>query len=729
MLPGILPSKSLNLNLPPPESIEAAPLAENKGLFKRASDAIQGKVRYRLLVLVLFPILLIMPIALVTAINWGKNYTYEQLFIKVNTDLSVSHDVFIRIQQNYLSNLATFAESYTFRQALQGNDQPAIQRQLLELRKQADFSYLKFFKSTASHTALPGAQRQSIALTAALQGKSGVNIEIFSAEELRHESEQLAESVSLPLIETPRARPTEKTVEDRSMIIRALYPIKNPAGIVIAILEGGVLLNSNFTFVDEIRDLVYAPGNLPEGSIGTVTVFLDDIRINTNVPLEVGERALGTRVSNEVRTRVLEDGHIWIDRAFVVNDWYISSYEPIVDVDGIRVGMLYAGFLEAPYRRDLWKALGVLIFMFLGLMLLSAWVAIRGANSIFKPIESMSKVVQATQKGQPGRVGQIASKDEIGVLAKELDAMLDLLEQRKQEIQDSADQLENKVIERTAELQKKNDDLARTIQLLRETRQQLVVAEKLAALGGLTAGLAHEINNPTAVILGNLDILVSRLGSIDKPVQEELKIAIEQVYRIKDIVDNLLQYARPDEYAGYITEVDINELIQDSLKLVRHLKKEKTFKVELDLQATERVEINAQEFQQVIVNLMVNAIHALPASGAGIVEIKTRNWDDKGVVTHVHDNGKGIPAEALGQVFNPFYSTKQPGEGTGLGLSVSYSIIRRFGGNLTVEPGAEKGTQFSVWVLKKPEFISDEESIATQLESIEKQSASHAQQN
>jgi two-component system NtrC family sensor kinase len=215
-------------------------------------------------------------------------------------------------------------------------------------------------------------------------------------------------------------------------------------------------------------------------------------------------------------------------------------------------------------------------------------------------------------------------------------------------------------------------------------------------------------------------VLVSKLGNIDKPVQEELNIAIEQVYRIKDIVDNLLQYARPDEYAGYITEVDLNELIQDSLKLIRHLEKEKTFKIELDLQATTLVEINAPEFQQVIVNLVVNAVHALSDAGDGIVQIKTRNWENKGVVVNVQDNGKGIPEAALGEVFNPFYSTKQPGEGTGLGLSVSYSIIRRFGGNITVEPGTEKGTSFSVWILKNPELISDEESIAAQLASIEK---------
>ena len=313
----------------------------------------------------------------------------------------------------------------------------------------------------------------------------------------------------------------------------------------------------------------------------------------------------------------------------------------------------------------------------------------------------------------------ISSEDEIGMLAKEFDAMLDLLEQRNQEIQESADQLEDKVVERTAELQKKNDDLRRTIQLLRETRQQLVIAEKLAALGELTAGVAHEINNPTAVILGSLDVLLTELGDAAEPVQTEIDIAIEQVYRIKDIINNLLQYARPDEYAGYISRVDINDLIEDSLKLLRHLQKDNDFIINLDLQATETVEINAQECQQVIVNLIVNAIHALPEKGGGEIRVQTRNWDSKGVMISVKDNGRGIPEEKLTQIFNPFFSTKQAGKGTGLGLSVSYSLIRRYGGNITVESKVGEGAEFCIWILSKPQLMEDEETIAEQLQLIE----------
>ena len=686
--------------------------------FRRLFDVVRGTIRYKLLVLVLFPIFLMMPIALILAINWGKNFTYEQLFIKVKTDLSVSHNMFERIQGDYLLTLESFANSYTFRKAFEAENQQNYQQQVKQLQQKIQFSYLTLSPIIKGSSTSLASLRKSSALQAALQGKPSVHIEIFSAFELHQQAEALATQVYLPLIKTPRARPSQQIIEDRGMMIRALLPIKNANNEVIAVLDGGVLLNKNFSFVDTLRDLAYALGNLPEGSVGTVTVFLDDVRINTNVSLKAGKRALGTRVSDEVRTQVLDHGKTWIDRAFVVNDWYISSYEPILDVDGQRVGMLYAGFLETPFRHKLWKALGVLVSLFLGLMALSAWLSIRGATSIFSPIETLSKVVKSTQKGKPKRVGVIASKDELGVLACEFDAMLDLLEHREKVILQAADQLEHKVEKRTTELQKKNDDLSRTIQLLRETRQQLVIAEKLAALGEFTAGVAHEINNPTAVILGNLDLMLAELGQAAEPVKEEFDIAIEQVYRIKDIIDNLLQYARPDEFAGYIQHVDINVLVNDSLKLVNHLKNEKNFAITLDLKATTAVEINTQECQQVLVNLIINAVYALPESN-GVVTIRSRDWKNKGIMISVEDNGSGMTEEMLKQVFNPFFSTKATGKGTGLGLTVSYSLMRRYGGNITVESQQGKGTEFSVWVLAEPKLMEDEETIAEQLKAIE----------
>ena len=380
--------------------------------------------------------------------------------------------------------------------------------------------------------------------------------------------------------------------------------------------------------------------------------------------------------------------------------------------------MLYAGFLEKPFRDSLWSALLGLVLMFLLLMLLSAWAAIRGARNIFKPIEKMSDVVLSTQEGGAKRVGLVESKDELGTLSHEFDGMLDQLQLRSQEIQNWADSLEDKVELRTFELKKKNQDLENSIQLLRQTRQQLVVAEKLAALGELTAGVAHEINNPTAVMLGNLDVMVEELGDNAKPVQQEIDLVIEQIYRIRDIINRLLQYAHPDEFSGYISVVEVNSLVMDTLKLVSHLRNESKFVIDTDLKADQVIEVNPQEIQQVLVNLIVNAIHVLPEK-KGEILIKTRNWKDQGVVISIIDNGAGIDDKHLKQIFNPFFSTKGQGEGTGLGLSISYGLVRRYGGNLTAESKLGKGSEFSVWLLTEPQMMEDEEAIAEQLAAIE----------
>ena len=687
----------------------------------RFIQTIRSAVRYKLLALVLFPILLVMPIALVLAIYWGKDFSYDQLYAKVHTDLSVADDVFERIQKDYLNRLAVLAESHSFFVALESDNVESLKQQITILKNTTGFDYLHLLDTDGNVLIGDSAvayDRVSRLLLGAAQGEPGVGIEIFEYQRLAAEDRTLAREIVLPLVETDHAEPTSRKREDRGMVIRAVYPAKDASGKVVALLDGGVLLNSNFVFVDTIRDLVYGPGSLPEGTTGTVTVFLDDVRISTNVALNPGERALGTRVSEDVRKYVLERGEIWIGSAFVVNDWYISSYEPILDINGERVGMLNAGYLEAPFRLALWKAWGVLVLLFVVLMLMSAWLSIRGAKSIFKPIESMSAVIKATREGKQKRIGIQQSQDEIGELSRELDIMLDLLQERSEQIQEWASHLEIKVAERTAELERKNHDLLKTIDVLRKTREQLVLAEKMAALGELTAGVAHEINNPAQVILGNLDVVIEATGPHLQPVGEEVELIIQQVYRIQDIINNLLQYARPGEYSGYLEKVDVNTVINNTVKLLQHMRNSYSFELELDLEAGRNVRINQQELEQVLVNLMVNAIHAAN-SETGKVCVASRDWGEKGVVILIKDNGPGMDEEQISRIFNPFYSTKQQGEGTGLGLSLSYGLIRRYGGNITVKSTPGSGAEFYVWLLTQPVLVGDEETISEQLQEFE----------
>ncbi len=688
-------------------------------------------LRYKLLALVLGPSLLLAGTVIYLSAYWSTSYTYEQLFTKVNTDLRVAHNVFERFQIDRQRSLTALANSFSFLGALEHQDYNDVLQQLNRHKVAAGFDFINLLsqngeqrlfddgwhqwrlkQSPLTEQVLEDAKPSKVAPVA-------TGIEIYSRQDWQHEPSVLPEKVVFPLVDTPRAAPTDKVQEDRAMVIRALQRIIASDGKTLGFLEGGLLLNRNYGFVDEIRDLVYGPGSLAEGSRGTVTVFLDDVRITTNVPSSDDSRALGTRVSVEVRNTVLEQGTPWIDRAFVVNDWYISAYEPIEDVYGNRVGMLYAGYLEAPFRNELFRAIAVVSAVVLVGSVIALIAATLGAKSIFKPVEAIASVVRATANGERRRIGELNARDEIGELATQFDSMLDSLESQREHIEAGAHQLEHKVAERTTELKSKNKSLEQTIKILHQTQQRLATAEKLAAIGQLTAGVAHEVNNPTAVILGNMDVLIEELGEHRAEVQTEIDLIIEQVDRIRSITDRLLQYSRTSTAGSasgqlqtlldaehffrtddseavmpsQLSLVNVNELIDSSLVLVRHELEQK--KILLNYQAVDvpDVLIDGQELQQVIVNIVINAIQAVVEKGE--IQISTGTIGDQYVVISVADNGVGINKANQQKLFDPFFTFGKEG-GTGLGLSVSYGIVSRYNGYIEVDSSLGDGARFQI---------------------------------
>jgi two-component system, NtrC family, sensor kinase len=682
-------------------------------MFSDALSFIRARLRFKLLALVLVPGVLIMGAILAIAYYWSHTISYGQLLTRVSADLGVAHDGVQRIQQDRLRALGQLAGSYGFQLSFNQGDWSVVGAHLDLVVRDHGFDFLHLVdrqgRSLLVQQDEPFTSRFSSLRTRALQGEAGAAIEIFSPEDLRRESPELAERARIPLLGRARTGGSGPDVEERGMVLRALYPVKDMRGRVLAVLDGGVLVNHNHALVDALRDLVYAPGSLPEGSRGTVTLFLDDVPVSTNVPLGPEGRAVGSRVAHNVREAVLGRGETWIDRSYVVSDWYVSAYRPIRDSSDQVVGMLYTGFLEAPFQRAYTQAMWALIITFLFGLAVSALFIVRGTKTIFRPLETMAGVVHAIKKGENRRIGEVGlrSQDEVGQLAREFDAMLDLLQERNRQIQRGADELESKVQERTRELARRNMELQRLLEMLVETRRQLVTSAKLAALGELTAGVAHEINNPTAVILGNIDLITQELGEAAQPVRGEIALIVEQVERIRRILDGLLQYSRAAGSAE-LPAVDVNRLIEESLVLVRHEFARHDVDVRTELAARTAVRINPQELQQVLINLAVNALHALPAGGR--LELATEDWPNQGVVIHVRDNGCGIEDRHLARVFDPFFTTKGH-DGTGLGLYVSYGIVQRYGGHITAESQPGVGSEFSVWLRAAPPPSEDEETL------------------
>lgn len=655
-------------------------------------------VRFRLLAIALLPTLVILPLLLgVTIVRWNAKFD-AMLSSKVNGDLTIAHQYLARILENTSEKVQALGASTRFRNAAisAAQDAHAMDALLERSRTELGFDFLFLFDAN-SNIAASAREHQAIPRTdwpiirAALGGAPSTAIDILSNAELERIAPELAERARIDLVPTPNAVPTERTQETRGMVVHSAGPVTLANGRPAA-LVGGILLNQNLVFIDTINDLVYREASLPEGSQGTATLFLEDVRISTNVRLFEGRRALGTRVSAIVRNAVLGRGRTWLDSAFVVNDWYISAYEPIVDSYGKRIGMLYVGFLEAPFTKAKYQTLVLIVLAFLAIAAVSVPIFLRWARAIFHPLERMTGTIAKVESGDLGaRTGLSKERDEIGRVALHLDTLLDRLQERDRELRDWNEELNARVEERTRELQLANRQLE-------ATTKQLIMSEKLAAIGEITAGVAHEINNPIAVMQGNLEVVRNVMGRKAQLATTEFRLLDEQIHRISQIVTKLLQFAKPEEYAGYVERHDPKTVISDSLPLVHHLLNKAAIEVVREDRASRLLLMNRTELQQVLVNLIVNAIHAMPDGG----RLTLRSFDHdlekrSGLVVEVADTGTGMATETLQKVFNPFYTTKSR-QGTGLGLSISQTLVTRQGGRISVASTPGAGTTFTIWL-------------------------------
>ncbi|MBY6265708.1 HAMP domain-containing protein [Azospirillum sp. 412522] len=651
-----------------------------------ASLAAKGpSVRFRLLAIALLPTAIVLPALLVFVAIWWSTQFDRLLTIKVNGDLTIARQYLDRLMESSGESLHALGDSAGFERMLAGGNDGEIAAFLESRRNGLSLDFLRLVTPQK-----PGAaDAEWPVIRSALAGRAATAIDVLSGEQLARLAPDAAERARIELVPTPAAVPTDRTVETRGMIIQSATPVRLPDGRTGA-LVGGRLLNQNLDFIDTINDLVYKPATLPDGSQGTATLFLEDVRISTNVRLFAGKRALGTRVSAAVRRAVLDDGQVWRDSAFVVNDWYISAYEPIVDSHDRRVGMLYVGFLQAPFQAIKYAALVAVLAAFAVAALVTVPIFLRWVRGIFRPLEQMDRTIAAVEGGDLGaRTGPVERSDEIGRVARHLDVLLDRLEERDRELRLWAEELDRRVSERTRELEATNIRL-------KQAQQRLVMSEKLAAIGEITAGIAHEINNPIAVIQGNLDIARETIGPAAEAVATEFRLIDQQVHRIMLLVNKLLQFAKPAEFAETAEPAVPAEVIADSLLLVRHLVNRASVAVVRGDHATGRVRMNRTDLQQVLINLFVNAIHAMPDGGTLSVRSADREIDGTPAVTiEVEDTGVGIPPEHKDRVFDAFFTTK-PQHGTGLGLSISYTLVDRAGGTLTIDSTAGAGARFTI---------------------------------
>ena len=514
---------------------------------------------------------------------------------------------------------------------------------------------------------IPGKKSQSTnpIVTQALEKKTLASGAIVLSEEfLNAENPQLAERARVDIIPTPGATPTKEKVVTSGLTLSAGVPVLHE-GQLLGVLYGGILLNRDENIVDTVRGTVFRNEEYKGRSIGRATIFLNDVRVATNVPAHDGGRAIGTKVAEDVREHVLEKGERWTKRAVVITDWYITAYEPIKDIFDKTVGILGMGVLEEKYVDLRWRTLASFVLITLAGMALATLLGCFMAGKIINPVHRLIRASQQVTEGSlTPDIGPVSS-GEMAVLQNTFKEMVAAMGRRRAESQD-----------------------------------RLLLSERQASVGRLAAGVAHEINNPLTGVLTYTHMLLRR-KDLNEEVRADLQTVAEATERVRKIVKGLLDFSRQTKLDR--EQVDVNRLISNTIALMENQALVKgigmAFKPGDDLHT---VNMDRNQFQSVLLNVLINALDATKPGDS--ITVSTSNSPvvneagQEGIEISVADTGCGIPPEHLNKLFDPFFTTKEVGHGTGLGLSVTLGIVQRHGGSIQVISEVGKGATFTIWV-------------------------------
>lgn len=486
--------------------------------------------------------------------------------------------------------------------------------------------------------------------------------ELMSVEDILRENPALSDRALTDIVKTPLSAEIREDRLSEGMVMRAAYPIMDrKSNLLVGVLVGGILVNKDNTIVDKIQETVYHGEKYKGQNMGVATIFQGGVRISTNVMTKDDKRAIGTILSKEVYDRVIQEGEDWVGRAFVVKDWYITTYTPIFNIAEKRIGVLYTGMLEAKYRDIKWDMIWTSIGITTLGMLIAFIISLRLGNSIIKRIRILKKATEAIAAGD---LDYQLSPDKISGF----DILDEAFNDMARSLKDHNDQLQ-------------------------KMHQQLAKIEKLTALGEMAASVAHEINNPLGGILLFSNIVLEDLPEDSPLMRENLQKIIYQTNRCKEIVQGLLDFARTP--TGEMFPLQINNVIMTCLKLIKDQAMFHGINIETRLAENLPETIgDHSRLEEVFLNLFINAADAM--KGGGKLTITTKRRSNNSIRISISDTGKGIDRELLSRIFEPFFTTKAPGQGTGLGLSIAYGIIRKHNGSIDAECKPGKGTTFII---------------------------------
>lgn len=590
-----------------------------------------------------------------------------QAYDDVQSDLNTMRYFFnerIHFKMRFLEYLSYLE---TIRGAILRGDRQLIFRKLKEVTLEVEFDILTVTDSEGRVIVRAGnygrfgddVRKDTYVQKVLSTGKSHFGYDIIEKEDLIKEGEEIAKKARIRIIKTPRARKIERQLEERALVLKASTPVVHN-GKIIGIIYGAKIINNSFDLVDKFRSLLFKDEKIGNADLGTTTIFIEDIRVSTNVRQADGSRAVGTQISEEVFQEVYEKGKIWLDKAFVVNNWYLSAYGPIKDINNKIIGIMYVGILEEKYNQILKNTAVYYLIIIVVTSIIAVMISLYLVNSVTQPAQKLIDASKEIILGNYKKI-EITSKDEMGYLGRVFNNMVDA------------------ILERDSKLKER-------------TEKQIVKSAKLASLGRLASGIAHEINNPLTGILTYASLLLEDFKGTEH--EEDLQVIVNEALRCRKIVKQVLDFARESKLEK--EPANINDVIRQSLTMLEKLANFQNVKIITELAADLPVlNLDVTQMRSVINNLAINAADAMPHGGT--LTIRTWHHRDKNqVVVEVTDTGVGIAEENIGKVYDPFFTTKEVGKGTGLGLAVTYGIVNRHNGSIEIKSKVGEGTTFTI---------------------------------
>ena len=609
---------------------------------------------------------------------------------KVTLDLNSARQIY----EQRLNNIETLVSFTAIRQlsvinALKEGNRELLFKTLQETMQKSNFDFLTLTDKKgavvirASNPNVFGDRQveDEIIGKVLLDRKPIAHSQILPYEELLKESQDLVKRARIAIVPTPHAIPSTEKENTAGLVMKAAVPIYDENRTFLGILYGGVLLNRNYEIVDTIKDIVYRGVKYKGKDTGTATIFLRDLRISTNVLLDNGERAIGTRVSREVYDQVIVQGEIWKARAFVVNDWYLTAYAQIKNIDDKAIGMLYVGILEKKYTDMKQSAFWVFFGLCIAGIIFALIIGYILAEAIARPVLKLKEGFEALETGNFDFNIHVMHSDEIGNLTESFNRV-------RGELKETYAKLQGKI-------EAADEDLKKAYKELQEKQEILVQKEKLASLGQLSAGVAHELNNPLGTILVFSHMLLKELPKEDTR-RKDVEMIASEATRCRNIVRGLVDFARESRVSKEPT--DIAELINEVVSIMSPKSDDFGVNLTSNIQGDlPKILLDATQIKQMLINLVDNGIDAIKVKG----EVRiTANLSDSGdaLEIKVTDNGCGIREEDFPRLFTPFFTTKEMGKGTGLGLAIAYGVVKMHSGNISAESHIGEGTTFSIWI-------------------------------